>query len=127
MSFDVAAEAYDRFMGRYSRQLVPQMIELAGVHDGQSALDVGCGPGALTTGLVDLLGPTAVAAVDPSAPFVAANRRRNPDVDVRQASAERLPFDDDRFDVALAQLVVHFMADPVVGLARWDASSAPVG
>ena len=95
-----------------------QMIELAGVHAGQAAVDVGCGPGALTAGLVDVLGAAAVSAADPSAQFVEANRARHPGVDVRQAPAEALPFDDERFDVAIAQLVVHFMADPVAGLAE---------
>ena len=118
MSFDVAAEAYDRFMGRYSGPLSPQLADLAGVRRGQRVLDVGCGPGALTAELVARLGPTAVAAVDPSEPFVAAARTRNPEVNVLQASAERLPFPDGDFDAALAQLVVHFMSDPVAGLAE---------
>ena len=118
MSFNVAAEAYDRFMGRYSTLLAPQLADLAGVHEGQRALDVGCGPGALTAELVRRLGPERVAAVDPSPPFVAAARARHPGVDVREASAEHLPFPDRSFDVALAQLVVHFMTDPVAGLAE---------
>ncbi len=118
MTFDVAAESYDRFMGRYSRLLSPQFADLAGVAPGQRALDVGCGPGALTAELVARLGPDAVAAVDPSAPFVEAVRVRHPGVDVRQAPAEVLPFADEAFDVALAQLVVHFMANPVSGLAE---------
>ena len=118
MSFDVAAEAYDRFMGRYSRLLSPQLADLAGVRDGLRALDVGCGPGALTAELVTRLGAAAVAAVDPSAPFVAAARERYPGVQVLRASAEHLPFPDRTFDASLAQLVVHFMADPVAGLAE---------
>lgn len=118
MSFDVAAEAYDRFMGRYSIQLAPQMAELAGVRGGQRVLDVGCGPGSLTAELVSRVGPAAVSAVDPSEPFVAAARARNPGAEVLQASAERLPFPDQAFDAALAQLVVHFMADPVAGLTE---------
>jgi len=118
MSFDVAAEAYDRFMGRYSVLLSPQLADLAGVQRGQRALDVGCGPGALTAELVKRLGPAAVAAVDPSEPFVAAARTRNPGVEVLRASAEHLPFPDRAFDAALAQLVVHFMSDPVAGLAE---------
>ena len=118
MSFDVAADAYDRFMGRYSRLLSPQLADLAGVSAGQRVLDVGCGPGALTAELVARLGSAAVAAVDPSEPFVAAVRARHPGVDVRLASAERLPFPDRGFDAALAQLVVHFMSDPVGGLAE---------
>jgi SAM-dependent methyltransferase len=116
VSFDVAAEAYDRFMGRYSRLLSPQMADLAGVTAGQHVLDVGCGPGALTAELVARLGPDGVAAVDPSVPFVGAARDRHPGVDVRLASAEDLPFSDAAFDAAIAQLVVHFMTDPVGGI-----------
>ena len=118
MTFDVAAEAYDRFMGRYSRLLSPQLAGLAGVRAGDRALDVGCGPGVLTGELVSRLGADHVAAVDPSPPFVEATRARHPAVDVRLASAERLPFADAVFDVCLAQLVVHFMSDPVAGLAE---------
>ena len=105
-------------MGRYSVLLSPQMADLAGVRAGHRVIDVGCGPGALTAELVRRVGPQSVAAVDPSAPFVAATQARNPGVDVRLASAERLPFPDWAFDAALAQLVVHFMSDPVAGLAE---------
>jgi SAM-dependent methyltransferase len=118
VTFDVAAESYDRFMGRYSILLSPQLADLAGVRGGQRVLDVGCGPGALTAELVMRLGPAAVSAVDPSEPFVAAARTRNPGVEVLRAPAEQLPFPDRSFDASLAQLVVHFMADPVAGLAE---------
>jgi SAM-dependent methyltransferase len=118
MTFNVAPEAYDRFMGRYSRLLSAQMADLAGLRIGQRVLDVGCGPGTLTAELVTRLGHAAVTAVDPSEPFVAAARARNPGVTVLQASAEQLPFPDRTFDAALAQLVVHFMSDPVAGLAE---------
>jgi SAM-dependent methyltransferase len=116
VSFTVAADAYDRFMGRYSVLLAPQFADLADVAVGQRVLDVGCGPGALVTELVRRLGPASVTAVDPSEPFVAAAQERHPEVSVERASAEQLPFPDQAFDAALAQLVVHFMADPVTGL-----------
>jgi ubiquinone/menaquinone biosynthesis C-methylase UbiE len=116
VSFAVTADAYDRFMGRYSTQLSPQLADYAGVRSGQRVIDVGCGPGALTKELVDRVGPTNVFAVDPSEPFVAAVGERFPQVDVRLAAAEQLPFSDKAFDAALAQLVVHFMSDPVAGL-----------
>jgi SAM-dependent methyltransferase len=116
VSFDVAADAYDRFMGRYSVPLAPAFATFADTVAGQRALDVGCGPGALTTELVGRLGADAVTAVDPSEPFVAAAGERHPGVTVEQASAEQLPFEDEAFDATLAQLVVHFMADPARGL-----------
>ncbi|MGN6175522.1 MAG: class I SAM-dependent methyltransferase, partial [Streptosporangiaceae bacterium] len=116
MSFNVSAGAYSRFMGRYSEPLAVQFADLAGVRRGQRALDVGCGPGALTAVLASRAGADAVSAVEPSASFAAAARERLPGVDIRQSAAEELPFGDDAFDVALAQLVVHFMTDPVTGL-----------
>ena len=118
MSFAVAAEAYDQFMGKFSVPLAPLLADFAAIAPGARALDVGCGPGALTAELVERLGAAAVSAVDPSEPFVTAARERNPDVTVRRAAAEELPFADETFDAALAQLVVHFMADPVAGLSE---------
>jgi SAM-dependent methyltransferase len=125
--FTVAADSYDAFMGRYSRPLAPQLADFAGVAAGSAVLDVGCGPGALTAELVRRVGAGSVTAVDPSEPFVAAARARNPGVDVGRASAEELPFPDAAFDAALAQLVVHFMADPVAGLREMGRVTRPGG
>jgi SAM-dependent methyltransferase len=125
--FTVAADAYDRFMGRYSAPLAPLMADYARVVPGQRVVDVGCGPGAMTTELVRRVGPDGVSAVDPSEPFVAAAKERHPGVDVRLASAEQLPFADDAFDASLAQLVVHFMADPVKGLQEMGRVTQPGG
>jgi SAM-dependent methyltransferase len=127
MSFDVAADAYMRFMGRYSVPLAEQYVDLVGPREGDRVVDVGCGPGILTAPLLTRCGDGAVAAVDPSEPFVAAARERFPGVDVRAAAAEALPFDDDAFDMALAQLVVHFMADPVAGLREMGRVTRPGG
>ena len=115
MSFAVAAEAYDMFMGRYSMPLAPRFLDFARVEEAP-VLDVGCGPGALTATLVDRYGEEHVSAADPSEPFVAAARKRHPGVRVELAPAEAMPFANDEFGASLAQLVVHFMTDPVAGL-----------
>ena len=127
MSFNVSADAYLRFMGRYSEPLAAQFADLAGVRPGQRALDVGCGPGALAAELVSRLGASTVSAVEPSASFVAAARDRLPGTDIRRSAAEQLPFGDGAFDVTLAQLVVHFMADPVAGLREMGRVTRPGG
>jgi SAM-dependent methyltransferase len=127
VSFDVPATSYRQFMGRFSEPLAVPFADAAGVHPGQQALDVGCGPGALTAELVERLGAARVWAVEPSPSFVQAARQRFPAVDVRQGVAEALPFDDDQFDVVLAQLVVHFMRDPVVGLQEMGRVARPGG
>jgi SAM-dependent methyltransferase len=127
VTFDVSADAYDRFMGRYSAPLSPQLADLAGVAAGQRALDVGCGSGMLTGELVGRLGAGSVAAIDPSERFVDAVRARFPGVDVRRGTAEDLPYGDGEFDAALSQLVVHFMRDPVAGLREMARVTRPGG
>src|ERR1039457_7122516 len=99
VSFDVSADAYMRFMGRYSEPLARLFADLAGVRHGQRVLDVGCGPGALTAELVSRLG----------------------------AGAVRLPSPDGSFDAVRAQLVFHFMADPVAGLREMSRVTRPGG
>lgn len=127
VTFDVAADSYSRFMGRFSEPLAVRFAEVAEVLAGQRVLDVGCGPGALTARLVERLGSGAVSAIDPSASFVSALRARFPDIDVRRGVAEQLPFPDDSFDIVLAQLVVHFMTDPVAGLREMARVTRPGG
>jgi SAM-dependent methyltransferase len=99
-------------MGRYSRELAAPFIALARVSPGMSVLDVGCGTGALTRALADLVGPEHVSAVDPSEGFVATCRSRVVGAEVLVAAAESLPFADERFDAVLSQLVVNFVNDP---------------
>lgn len=126
MSFEVSGDAYDRFMGRYSRELAPVFADFAGVAAGQRVLDVGCGSGVLTEELARRLGADHVAGADPS-PLLEATAQRVPGADLKQASAESLPWPDTSFDAALAQLVVHFMDDPAAGAAEMRRVTRPEG
>jgi ubiquinone/menaquinone biosynthesis C-methylase UbiE len=127
VTFVVPAEAYDRLVGRYSFDLCAALARAAGIGPGATVLDVGAGTGAGTRRLVELAGADRVAAVDPSAPFAEALRDRLPGVDVRQAPAESLPFEDGVFDASLAQLVVNFMSDPDAGVAEMRRVTRPGG
>ncbi len=126
-TFHATGEAYDLFMGRYSDALAPVFAATLGLATGQRVLDIGCGPGALTGALVDLLGADAVAACDPSPPFVEACAVRHPGVDVRAGRAESLPYDDAVFDVAAAQLVLHFVTDPAAAVTEGRRVVRPGG
>ena len=112
-------------MGRYADPLARVFATFAGVGADADVLDVGCGPGALTADVMQ--SGAAVTAIDPSPPFVDAFRERFPDVDVRRGTAEELPYEADRFTHALAQLVVHFMTDPVRGLTQMARVTRPGG
>lgn len=126
-TFAVAGTTYDSFMGRYSIDLAPGFADAAGVSAGDRALDVGCGPGALTGTLVSRLGPDAVYACDPSAPFRDACAARNPGVVVKIGRAESIPFEDQIVDHALAQLVLHFVSDPRRAVAEMARVVRPGG
>jgi SAM-dependent methyltransferase len=132
VSFDVPAGDYYQFMGRYSEPLAVQFADWLPLAPGQRVLDVGCGPGALTAVLAARLsagtaGGGHVSAIDPSDSFAAATRARVPGADVRRGAAEALPWPDDSFDGAAAQLVVHLMADPPAGLAEMARVTRPGG
>jgi len=126
-SFRVPADAYDRHVGRYGRRLASELVDFAGVERGMRALDVGCGPGALTTVLAESLGAESVSAADPSEPFADACRERAPGAQVVVAPAEALPFEDGAFDVTLSQLVVNFMDDPETGVREIARVTRPGG
>lgn len=109
--FGGSSDAYDGFMGRYSTQLASGFADFAGVRGPQRAVDVGAGTGALTDELVGRLGEANVAAAEPSTDYAATLRTRFPAADVREAPAEELPWENESFDSALAQLVVVFLND----------------
>lgn len=126
-SFQTSAEAYDAFMGRYSRPLAVLFADAAGLTEGLRALDVGCGPGALTGVLVDRLGAGEVSACDPSPTFVSECAARHRGADVRPGRAEAIPFEDAAFDHALAQLVLHFVSDPAQAAREFRRVLRPGG
>jgi SAM-dependent methyltransferase len=126
-TFRAPADAYDRLVGRYSPHLAAELIEFAGVEPGSRALDVGCGPGALTAALAERLGTENVSGADPSEPFVQACRARLPEVEVVLAAADSLPFADGAFDATLSQLVVNFMPDAPVGVREMARVTRPGG
>jgi len=118
---------YGLFVGRYSSGLAAALIEAAGIEPESRVLDVGCGPGGLAMALANVVGEENVSAVDPSQGFASVARARLPAADIRAAAAEELPFADDTFDAALAQLVVNFMTDAERGVGEMKRVVKPGG
>jgi ubiquinone/menaquinone biosynthesis C-methylase UbiE len=125
--FTSPAEHYDRYMGRYTVPLARALADEVGVREGMRVLDVGCGPGGLTSELAGRVGAENVAAIDPTEHFVAACQERNPGADVRQGVGEELPWEDDTFDAALSCLVIAFMRDADAGLRQMARVTKPGG
>lgn len=125
--FHAEGSSYDSFMGRYSHPLAAMFVDAVGIEPGTTALDVGCGPGALTGALVARLGPGSVSACDPSPSFVEECALRHPGVRVGAGRAESLPFDTATFDSVLAQLVLHFVTDPPAAATEFVRVAKPGG
>lgn len=106
-------EAYERYMGRWSRLVAPPFVAWLGQPPGARWLDVGCGTGALTSAVLAAARPGGVLAVDRSAAFVETARRAlaRPDVTVEVAPADALPAGDHAVDVAVSGLVLNFLPD----------------
>jgi SAM-dependent methyltransferase len=124
-----AGDAYERFMGRWSRELAPLLVKFAGVRDGDAVLDVGSGTGALTTAVAAIAPASRIIGVDPAAPYVAFALARHPGGLIRfeVGDAQQLRFLDGSFDRTLSLLVLNFIPDPAKALDEMIRVTRPGG
>jgi SAM-dependent methyltransferase len=113
-----ATAAYERFMGRWSRQLAVAFAAFAGVRDDDRVLDVGCGTGALSAAILARNPKASVTGIDPSASFIEGCRANYPAARFVVGGAERLPFGDREFEASLASLVLAFVPKPSGAIAE---------
>jgi SAM-dependent methyltransferase len=123
------ADAYERFMGRWSRALAPQLVAFAGVRNGDAALDVGSGTGALTLAIAAAAPSSHIVGIDVSAPYVnyAQARYASPTIAFEVGDAQQLRFDAASFDRTLSLLVMNFIPDPRKALAEMRRVTRPGG
>jgi SAM-dependent methyltransferase len=124
-----AADAYERFMGRWSRRLAVKLVAFAGVRDGSDVLDVGAGTGALGAAVRSAAPTARITGIDPSRGFVEQARRQHADlgIDFQIGDAQALPFAADSFDTALSMLVLNFVPDPGRALTEMKRVTRPGG
>jgi SAM-dependent methyltransferase len=111
-------EAYERYVGRWSRQAAVQLLQWLQPPPGLAWLDVGCGTGALTAAVLEHAAPRHVDAIDPSAGFIAHARERiaNARVSFHVADARALPLADGAIDMAVCGLVLNFVPEPALAV-----------
>lgn len=124
------AEAYERFMGRWSRLVAPRFVDFAGLPDRGRVLDVGSGTGSLALEVAERNDRARVLGIDPSKEYVAYATSRNPFLDrvsFEVGDAQKLRFADATFDAALALLVFNFLPDPKKALRELRRVTKPGG
>ena len=115
-----AADAYERFMGRWSREVAPLLVTFAGIREADAVLDVGSGTGALTAAVAAAAPSSSILGIDPSASYVAFAQASHPGDRIRFeiGDAQRLQFADGRFDRTLSLLVLNFIPDRTKALSE---------
>ncbi len=109
-----AGDAYERFMGRWSRRLATAFVRFANVRQGDSVLDVGSGTGAVAAAVAAVSPSSHIVGIDPAAGFVEFARARHGGDRIRfeVADAQQLPFADRSFRRTLSLLNLNFIPDP---------------
>jgi trans-aconitate methyltransferase len=108
-----ASDAYEQWMGRWSRKVAPLFLTWIDAPRRARWIDVGCGTGALSAAVLDRCEPEQVVGIDSASVFLEAARHQvgDPRVSFRQGDAQALPEADGFFDVAVSGLVLNFVPD----------------
>ena len=120
-----SGEAYERYVGRWSRLVARELLGWLDVAPGAHWLDVGCGTGALSATIIAEAQPAAVTGVDPSEAFVAHARATVPEAEFVVADARHMPFPDGAFDAVVSGLVLNFVPEPELAVAEMARVAAP--
>jgi SAM-dependent methyltransferase len=123
-----SGDSYEKYVGRWSRRIVPAFLAWLAIPPGQRWLDVGCGTGALCAAIAENCSPAFVSGIDPSEGFLKTAQARHGDrVAFQQGSATVIAFADSSFDVTVCGLVLNFVPDARAGLSAMARVTRPAG
>lgn len=122
-------EAYEHYVGRWSRPVGQKFLEWLSLGSGLRWVDVGCGTGALVEKILEGYEPNSVIGVEPSEGFLGTARRRILDdrAEFKPGDALSLPLDASSTDVAVSGLVLNFVPDKQAALQEFCRVVRPGG
>lgn len=113
-----SGDAYEPYVGRWSRLVATEFVRWLAVPPGRRWVDVGCGTGALTSTILRDAAPSSVVGVEPSEAFAAYAAAHVPDAEFHVAGATALPLADESADVLVSGLVLNFVPDHAAAVAE---------
>lgn len=124
-----AGDAYEPYIGRWSRLVATEFIDWLALPTGMRWLDVGCGTGALTQTVLARASPVSVTGVDPSDGFLgyAQDRTKDQRATFCLGDAQALPFTDSAFEAVVTALVLNFVPDPALAVTEMKRVLRPAG
>ena len=122
-----AADAYERYMGRWSREVAPLFLAWLGARPGRSWLDVGCGTGELSGQIVRACRPGRLIGIDPSVALLRRARAALPDAEFLEGDATAIGLPDAAVDHVVSGLVLNFVPDPARAVREMARVAGPGG
>ncbi len=124
-----AGDAYEPYVGRWSRPVAAEFLDWLAFPADARWLDIGCGTGALSETILDRAAPRQVVGIDSSEAFLdfARSHLNDSRIAFRTEDVQALPVEDGAFDVAVAGLVLNFVADPASALSEMRRAVRPGG
>ena len=119
-TFDVKATSYESWYqtppGKYADSLEKELfLKLVQPEPGQKLVDIGCGTGDYLAFFQQ--SGLETTGIDVSEAMLAiASQKLGPGTRLCQGSAEKLPFDNDSFDIATLITTLEFVSDPLLAL-----------
>lgn len=119
------AETYGRLSGRMTRNTIPDLLDAGGVESDARVLDLGCGPGHVSSAAAAR--GAVVTGADIAEGMLALARRRHPEISFVRADAEALPFPAGSFDAVIGNFVLNHIPRPEIAAAEIARVLAPGG
>jgi len=121
-------DAYEQYIGRWSRRVAPRFLESLGVPRGRRWVDVGCGTGALSSAILEACAPASLAGIEPSDGFRrTAAASFGSHAKILAGSARQIPLPDGSADAVVSGLVLNFVENPVAALQEMQRVAVPGG